>query len=117
MPTEVIVWVFPGILFILTVLLGTVYKFHQQEIRDLKDNNEDQNKRFQALESHINKSNNEIREEAIKMIEKSQQRSDKDIELVRADFREQMSQMREAMHRMESNIISQMKMLITAHKE
>lgn len=117
MPTEVIVWVFPGVLFIVTVLIGLIWKFNREEIKDLKDTNEDQNKRFLDLEAKIAKSSNDIREEARIMIEKTQTRAEKDIELLRADMRDQMSQVREALRTTEQNILNQMKMLFTANKE
>ena len=115
MPTEVIVWVFPGILFIVTVLVGVIFKFNREEFKELKDSNEEQNKRFQDLESKIAKSNNEIREEAMKMIEKTQQRSDRDIELLRSDMRESMTQMREALRSTETNILNQMTLLFRSN--
>lgn len=117
MPTEVIAWVFPGVLFVLTVLIGVIFKFNREEVKELKDTNEEQNKRFLTLESSIIKSQNDIREETRIMIEKSQTRAEKDLDLFRADVREQMTQMRELIYKMESNIIMQMKMLMTANKE
>lgn len=117
MPTEVIVWVFPGVLFVLTVLIGVIFRFNREEVKELKDANEEQNKRFLNLESAIIRSQNEIREETRIMIEKSQVRAEKDLDLFRADVREQMTQMRELIYKMESNIILQMKMLVTSTKD
>ena len=116
MPLETISWVFPGLLFLLTVLFGVVWGFLRTEVKDLKDADDENEKRFQALESLIDKTNNDARTEAKQMIRESKEITEKDIALVRADVREQMSQMRESLHRLESNIINQMKMLIN-HKE
>jgi NACalpha-BTF3-like transcription factor len=115
MPLETISWVFPGLLFLLTVLFGIVWGFLRSEVKDLKDADDENDRRFQALESRIEKSNDEVRSEARQMVRESKEITEKDIALVRADVREQTSQIREAMHRMESNIINQMKLLITAH--
>ncbi len=116
MPTEVIVWVFPGVLFLVTVLVGVIFRFNREEFKDLKETNEEQNKRFLALESKIEHNKNDIREEAQRMVRESQQRSEKDIELLRSDMREQMAQVRELMRSMEQNILNQMK-FFHSHKE
>src|SRR6185437_1443860 len=117
MPLETISWVFPGLLFLLTVLFGIVWGFLRSEVKDLKEADDENDRKFQALEFRIDKSDNDVLNEAKQMIRESKELTEKDIALVRADTRENMSQMREAIPRMESNIINQMKMLITAHKE
>lgn len=110
-------WVFPGILFLVTVLVGLIWSFLRSEVNDLKDADDDNNKRFQALEAKIQESHNNIRDEAKSMVEQSSQRSDRDIELLRSDMRESMSQMREALRNTEQNILNQMNFLFRANKE
>lgn len=116
MPTEVVVWVFPGVLFIVTVLVGVVFKFTREEVKELKDTNEEMNKRFLDLDSRILKSHNDVREEARQMVREAKEQTNKDVELLRSDMREQNAQMRELLNRMEQNLISQMKFFGT-HKE
>lgn len=116
MPTEVIVWVFPGVLFIVTVLVGVIFRFNREEFKDLKDINEEYNKRFLDLDSRILKSQNDVREEARQMIRDVKEQTNKDVELLRSDMREQNSQMRELLNRMEQNLISQMK-FFHGHRE
>lgn len=115
MPLETLSWMLPAALFLLTVLFSTVWYFVRQEVQELKNNDEANNKRFLALESKITTTNSEIREEATRMIEKSQQRSDRDIELLRSDMRESMAQMREALRSTETNILNQMNLLFRAN--
>lgn len=119
MPIEVVSWVFPGATFLIVVLGSVVWAFMRSEVTDIKTKNENKVdlSRFQALEARIDKEMTDMRDETKNMIRDTKQASEKDVELVRADVREQMSQMRERIDRMESNILLQMKMLFTANKE
>jgi ElaB/YqjD/DUF883 family membrane-anchored ribosome-binding protein len=115
MPVETLSWLFPGLLFILTVLFSTVWFFARQEIQDLKNSDTSNLDRFLKIESKLEKGLSEMRDEAKHLVEKSQARADRDIELLRADMREQMAQMREALRSTETNILNQLNLLFRAN--
>jgi len=115
MPSGEFSWMLSGALFLLTILFGTVWYFIRSEVQSLKDADEHNNDRFLKIESKLEKGLSEMREEAKHMVEKSQQRADRDIELLRSDMRDQMAQMREALRSTEQNILNQLNLLFRAN--
>jgi len=110
---EVLTWILSGCFVILSALFGVVWNLIRAETKEhsrlleLKANSD----RLVELDRKMEKDMESIVSNNARLIEKLEQRQQRDIEIVSSGFREQISGLKEAMQAMEKNILQQMSIM------
>lgn len=110
---EVLTWVLGGCFVVLSTLFGVVWSMLRAEAKEharqieLKANND----RLTELDNRMERDMQDMAKNNERLIEKLEARQLRDIEIVSAGFREQVSGLKEAMAAMEKNILQQMSIM------
>lgn len=117
MTLELSMYLLSGVLFVVCCLIGVIWNQKNAEIKEhsrlieMKANES----RLSDLDKKMEKEMEQMAANNNRLIEKLEDRHNKDLEFVSSGFRDQINSLRDQMKNVETNIIRQMEFMFNSH--
>lgn len=115
---EVLVWILGGACVVISAMIGVIWTWVREEARkqdqliELKANDT----RLTELDARFERELTAMREGNEKLVEKLQQRHDRDLDTLSTGFKDQIAGIKEQMSSMERNILQQLAIMFGNNK-